>query len=124
MNGRTYVAGLRRISAVCATRQIIILQDRTRQRTTTYTGIAAVNPAEQDGCATESMGPIWDRTKEHLGYIDKTIIAVRKMPLCALDDLAEGRDPIHLIYDEQLNDFSRLRSFKAVLPTGTDQHKL
>jgi hypothetical protein len=100
------------------------LQDRARQRTRTYTGIAGVNPAEQDGCATESMGPICDRSKEHLGYSDKTIIALRKMLLRALEDLAEGRDPIHLIYDEQLNDFSRLRSFKAVLPVGTAWHKL
>ena len=100
------------------------LQDRGQQRTTTYTGIAAVNPAEQDGSATESMGPIWDRSKEHLGYSDKTIIALRKMLLRALDDLAEGRDPVHLIYDEQLKDFSRLRSFKTVLPAGADWHKV
>ena len=100
------------------------LQDRAQQRIASYTGIAAVNAAEQDGCATESMGPIWDRSKEHLGYSDKTIIALRQMLLRALDDLAEGRDPVHLIYDEQLNDFSRLRSFKAVLPTGADWHKI
>ncbi|HEY1234897.1 MAG TPA: hypothetical protein VGH22_16075 [Candidatus Binatia bacterium] len=96
------------------------LQDRAQQRTTTYTGIAAVNSVEQGGCATESMGRVWDRTKEHLGYSDKTIIAVRKMLLCALDDLGGGRGANHLIYDEQLNNLSRLRSSGRV----TDRYGL
>jgi phenylpropionate dioxygenase-like ring-hydroxylating dioxygenase large terminal subunit len=100
------------------------LLDRAQQRTMSYTGIAALNPAEQDGCATESMGAICDRTKEHLGYSDKTIIALRKMLLRALGDLAEGKDPPHVIFDEQLSDFSRLRSIKGVLPAETDWHKL
>jgi phenylpropionate dioxygenase-like ring-hydroxylating dioxygenase large terminal subunit len=100
------------------------LQDREQQRTTSYTGIAAVNPAEQDGCATESMGAVCDRTKEHLGYSDKTIIALRKMLLSAVSDAAEGKDPPHVIYDEHCNDFSRLRSIKGVLPGGTDWHKI
>ena len=51
------------------------LIDRQLQRRQLYSGIQAVNPAEQDGCATETMGPICDRSKEHLGYSDKTIIA-------------------------------------------------
>jgi len=100
------------------------LQDRKLQKTASYTGIAAVNPAEQDGCATESMGPICDRSQEHLGYSDKTILALRKMLLRAVGDVAEGKDPPHLIYDERLNDFSRLGSLKGVLPAGTDWHKV
>jgi phthalate 4,5-dioxygenase oxygenase subunit len=99
------------------------LQDRAQQRTTSYTGIAAINPAEQDGCATESMGAICDRPKEHLGYSDKTIIALRKMLLRAAGDLAEGRDPPHIIRASQDDDFSRLRSIKRVLPAGMDWHK-
>jgi hypothetical protein len=66
------------------------------------------------------MGRVWDRTKEHLGYSDKTIIAVRKMLLCALDDLGGGRGANHLIYDEQLNNLSRLRSSGRV----TDRYGL
>jgi phthalate 4,5-dioxygenase oxygenase subunit len=100
------------------------LQDREQQRTKSYTGIAAINPAEQDGCATESMGAICDRTKEHLGYSDKTIIALRKMLLRAVGDLAEGKDPPHIIYDASTDDFSRLRSIKGVLPAGTDWHQV
>lgn len=100
------------------------LQDRERQRTISYTGIAAVNPAEQDGCATESMGAICDRTQEHLGYSDKTIIALRKMLLRATSDLAEGKDPPHIIREGQDDDFSRLRSIKGVLPAGSDWRKV
>jgi nitrite reductase/ring-hydroxylating ferredoxin subunit len=100
------------------------LQDRKRQRTINYTGIDAVNPAEQDGCATESMGAICDRTQEHLGYSDKTIIALRKMLLRATSDLAEGKDPPHIIREGQDDDFSRLRSIKGVLPADTGWRKV
>jgi phthalate 4,5-dioxygenase len=100
------------------------LQNRELQRTASYTGIEAFNPAEQDGCATESMGAIWDRSKEHLGYSDKTIIALRKMLLRAVSDLAEGKEPPHIIRDPQHNDFSKLRSMKGVLPAGTDWRQI
>jgi phthalate 4,5-dioxygenase oxygenase subunit len=100
------------------------LQNRALQNTTSYTGIEAVNPAEQDGCATESMGAIYDRSKEHLGYSDKTIIALRKMLLAALSDFQQGKEPRHIVRDPAINDFSRLRSIKGVLPAGTDWRKI
>jgi hypothetical protein len=100
------------------------LIDRELQRTRLYTGIEAINPAEQDGCATETMGAIFDRSKEHLGYSDKTIIALRKMLLGALSDLAEGKQPPHVIRHERERDFSRLRSLKAILPADDDWHKV
>ena len=100
------------------------LQNRALQKATSYTGIEAVNPAEQDGCATESMGAIFDRSKEHLGQSDKTIIALRKMLLRAVNDLAEGKEPPHIIRDAAQNDFSKLRSIKGVLPAGTDWRKV
>ncbi|HEV8724960.1 MAG TPA: Rieske 2Fe-2S domain-containing protein [Candidatus Binatia bacterium] len=100
------------------------LQNREVQGTASYTGIEAFNPAEQDGCATESMGAIWDRSKEHLGYSDKTIIALRKMLLRAVSDVAEGKEPRHIIRDPQCNDFSKLRSIKGVLPVGTDWRQI
>jgi hypothetical protein len=70
------------------------------------------------------MGVICDRTKEHLGYSDKTIIALRKMLLRAVSDLAEGKDPPHIIHDATADDFSRLCSVKGLLPAGTDWHKV
>ena len=100
------------------------LIDREVQRTQVYSGIQSVNAAEQDGCATETMGPICDRSKEHLGYSDKTIIALRKMLLNAVRDLAEGKAPPHVIHDPREVDFSRLRALKGVLPAGTDWRKV
>jgi hypothetical protein len=70
------------------------------------------------------MGPIYDRSKEHLGYSDKTIIALRKRLLNAVTGLEQGIEPPHLIYDPKENDFSRLRSIKGVLPVHTDWHKV
>ena len=46
-----------------------------------------------DQWAVESMGPIQDRTREHLGYSDRIITAARRMFFRAIDDVAEGRDP-------------------------------
>lgn len=100
------------------------LIDRDLQRSLLYSGIQSVNPAEQDGCATESMGRIYDRSKEHLGYSDRTIIALRKMLLDAVRDLAEGKEPRHVIHDPRDADFSRLRSLKGVLPAGSDWRKV
>jgi phthalate 4,5-dioxygenase len=52
------------------------LIDRTAQRTTSYTGIDSI--FIQDQAVTESMGPIYDRTNEHLGTSDQMIIRTRK----------------------------------------------
>jgi phenylpropionate dioxygenase-like ring-hydroxylating dioxygenase large terminal subunit len=100
------------------------LQDREHQRTTSYSGIPAVIPAEQDGCATESMGAIYDRSREHLGYSDKTIIALRKMLLRAVNEVREGRDAPHIVRDTESNDFSKLRSQKGVLPAASSWQKI
>jgi phthalate 4,5-dioxygenase len=91
-------------------------QDRQLQKTLIYSGIKCVIPAEQDACATESMGPIYDRTKEHLGYSDKTIIALRKYLLRAVKAVEEGEDPPHVIKEAASNDFRRLRAVKGVIP--------
>ena len=101
-----------------------ILQDRELQKTRSYSGIKAVIPAEQDGCATEGMGPIYDRTQEHLGYSDKTIIALRKVLLQAAMAVQEGREPPHILRDEKLNDFSRLRALKGILPVNSSWRQL
>jgi nitrite reductase/ring-hydroxylating ferredoxin subunit len=100
------------------------LLSRERQKTGSYTGIDAVNAAEQDGCATESMGSIYDRSREHLGYSDKTIIALRTLLLDALAAMEQGKEPPHVLHDPNDIDFSRLRSIKGILPAGADWHKV
>ncbi|MBV8490694.1 MAG: Rieske 2Fe-2S domain-containing protein [Candidatus Eremiobacteraeota bacterium] len=67
------------------------LIDRERQKTKTFTGIIGVNT--QDMALQEGMGPICDRTKEHLGTSDKAIIAARQLLLEACEDVAAGKDP-------------------------------
>ncbi len=62
------------------------------QLNATYTGMG-MDINVHDQWAVESMGPIADRTKEHLGYSDRIITAARRLILRAIDDVAEGRDP-------------------------------
>lgn len=68
------------------------LIDRAKQRTELYSGIEGLN-ATQDACVTESMGPISDRTREHLGYTDTQIVAVRRLLLKAVRQVQAGGDP-------------------------------
>ncbi|MFQ5542315.1 MAG: Rieske 2Fe-2S domain-containing protein, partial [Candidatus Binatia bacterium] len=51
-----------------ANRRNEYLLDREKQRTTNSVGVEGF--ATQDACVTESMGPITDRTREHLGASD------------------------------------------------------
>ncbi|HWP58590.1 MAG TPA: Rieske 2Fe-2S domain-containing protein [Candidatus Acidoferrales bacterium] len=67
------------------------LIDREVQRTKTYTGIKGLNT--QDLAVQESMGPIVDRSREHLGSTDKAIIMCRRVLLDAIRDVQNGKDP-------------------------------
>lgn len=62
--------------------------DRDLQRRQVYTGIVGINT--QDFALQEGMGPIVDRTKEHLGATDRAIITMRSMLLRAIDTVADG----------------------------------
>ena len=71
----------------------------------------------QDRAMTETMGPIYDRTKEHLGTSDRMIIAVRQRLMKAARELMEdGAPPAH-VDDTSLY---RVRSASAILPEGAD----
>jgi len=67
------------------------LIDRELQRTKTFTGIRGLNT--QDLAVQESMGPIIDRSREHLGTTDKAIIQFRRCLLDAAQDLQNGIEP-------------------------------
>jgi hypothetical protein len=56
-----------------------------------YTGVFGLG--NQDCFIQESMGPIADRTQEHLGVSDTAIIQLRRLLLRALKDMDEGRAP-------------------------------
>src|SRR5206468_9271191 len=67
------------------------LVDRVAQKTRTFTGIPGVS--EQDLAVQESMGPICDRTREHLGTSDLGIIATRRRIIQAAQALENGEEP-------------------------------
>jgi phthalate 4,5-dioxygenase len=67
------------------------LIDRDVQRTRTFTGISGVNT--QDVAVQEGMGPIVDRTKEHLGSTDRAIVAMRRLLLEAVRVVEAGGAP-------------------------------
>ena len=67
--------------------------DPHEQEHSTYTGMGDdINVHDQ--WAVESMGPIQDRTKEHLGASDKAIAAYRRLLVRAIRDVEEGRPPL------------------------------
>ncbi len=67
------------------------LLDRELQKTWNYTGIWGVN--DQDRAMQESMGPIYDRRREHLGTADGAVMAARRHLLNAAKDLQRGVEP-------------------------------
>ena len=60
------------------------------QRTQTYLGMGEEDINVHDQWAVESMGPIQDRTREHLGTSDKVIMANRRMLLKAIEAVQAG----------------------------------
>jgi phenylpropionate dioxygenase-like ring-hydroxylating dioxygenase large terminal subunit len=67
------------------------LLSRERQKSVNYTGIEGTNT--QDFAVQESMGPIYDRSQEHLGSADTAIIQMRRLLIQAVHDVEEGREP-------------------------------
>ena len=98
------------------------LQDREEQRRETFTGMGK-NFLIHDSCATESMGPIFDRSKEHLGAGDITVIAVRKFLLQAIRALDAGKEPPHVIRTEQQNDLRHVACIVAKIDLSEDPKK-
>lgn len=89
------------------------LMDRERQRTgELYSGVESI--AIQDSSLQESMGPIQDRTKEHLTGTDRGIVQARRRLMAAATALAEnGTPPPGNTPEEQ-----KVRSVAVVLPEG------
>jgi len=67
--------------------------DVAEQAGQTYTGMGFdINVHDQ--WAIESQGRIQDRTREHLGYSDKAIVAYRRLLLSAIGQVANGEKPL------------------------------
>jgi phthalate 4,5-dioxygenase oxygenase subunit len=87
--------------------------DRTVQRTESFSGIDGINA--QDRALQESMGPIVDRSREHLGPADKAIIQARRLLRDAVRTVAAGGVPAGVAPS-----YYTLRADEAVLPRTAD----
>jgi len=68
------------------------LQDRAAMKAGSFTGIDVIR--NQDTAVQESMGPIFDRSREHLGTSDIAIIRMRRLMLDYARELEQrGRVP-------------------------------
>ena len=90
------------------------LLDRAFQRNGSYTGIRGIR--EEDLAVQEGMGPIFDRSGEHLGSADLAVIAMRKRLLDAVAALENGQVP----YEAQHPNAYHVRSAVLVLPAEID----
>jgi hypothetical protein len=64
---------------------------------------------------TESMGPIYDRSQEHLGTTDISIIRVRTILVDAARALEQGKEPPAL-----QGEFRNIRAAEKILEDGED----
>src|SRR6202023_3317343 len=70
--------------------------DPHEQEDETFTGMGTdINVHDQWAC--ESMGPIADRSKEHLGQSDKAISAYRRILRNAIDAASNGHKPLMVL---------------------------
>ena len=91
------------------------LIDREAQRTTSFTGIAGIH--QQDQAVTESMGPIYDRSQEHLGTSDAMVIRTRRRVLNATRALRDSAATPPGVDNPEVY---RHRSGGVVLPRDAD----
>ena len=87
--------------------------DRHVQKTESFTGIDGINT--QDRAIQEGMGPIVDRSREHLGPADRAIIQARRLLLEAVKTVTDGGTPRGIEPT-----YTGLAAAEAVLPKGTD----
>ncbi len=86
------------------------------QRTRTYTGMGAdINVHDQ--WAVESQGRIQDRTREHLGYSDKAIVANRRLLVAAIEQALEGKHPLMVLNEADAKAVTGPLAIDAILPT-------
>lgn len=94
-------------------------QDRASMQTQTFTGMGT-NFQVHDAFATESQGPVQNRTEENLVSSDKAIVAARKLILNGIKDVQEGREPQHVVRDAKSNRFPNLVVISDVIAKALD----
>ena len=94
-------------------------QDREQQKHETFTGMGQIFLIH-DSCATESMGPIYDRSQEHLGISDITVITVRKFLLQCVRTVQAGKEPPHVIRTVEANDMRHVACIASKISSELD----
>jgi hypothetical protein len=89
------------------------LIDREAQKTSLFSGITDF--VSQDLMVTESMGAIYDRTQEHLGTTDISIIKMRSILIDAATALAAGGEAPALE-----GGFTAIRAAEKILEANED----
>jgi phenylpropionate dioxygenase-like ring-hydroxylating dioxygenase large terminal subunit len=95
------------------------LQDQEEIKSKTFAGLGSFFPV-QDLYATESQGPVQDRTQEHLVSSDKAIVAARKLMLKAIKGVQEGQEAPRVIRDPKANRFPHWQVISEVVPSSID----
>lgn len=76
------------------------LQDRAEMKDGWFAGLGP-SFSVHDNFVTESMGPIYDRSQERLGYSDKAVVAARRLILGGIADMAAGKEPMGRHHDPE-----------------------
>ena len=74
----------------------------------------------RDAFATESQGPVQNRTEENLVSSDKPIVAARKLLLKAIRDVAGGREPPHILREPSAAHGPKILVLSEVIPAETN----
>ena len=85
-----------------------------------FTGIKGI--PNQDIAMWESMGPISDRSKEHVGVSDIAVNAFRRLMVDAARAVHEGKSAIGTT--EPRVQHASISSFEGVVPKSTDWRSL
>lgn len=94
-------------------------QDRASMRSETFSGIGMAFQA-QDACVTEGAGPIQDRSREHLGVSDVSVIRARELMFEGIAAVQRGQDPPHALRTPAENAFPWQFVWTGTIPAGKD----
>jgi phthalate 4,5-dioxygenase oxygenase subunit len=95
-------------------------QDRAAMRAGNFTGIDGI--PNQDIAMWESMGPISDRSKEHVGTSDVAVVAFRRLMVEAARAMADGGTALGTTSPHVPH--ATISSFEGVVPKTTNWRTL
>jgi phthalate 4,5-dioxygenase oxygenase subunit len=98
------------------------LQDRNAMKEENFTGMGRSFNIH-DAFACESMGPISDKTEEHLATSDRIIVRMRSLLRAAIGDVAASKEPRGVLRDAAAADRSHMVVLSEVLPSSEDYKK-